>query len=237
MKKKKKQTVLVVSDIQAPFQHKDALKFLAACKKKFKPDRIVNIGDLTDSYCLSNWTKDPDAISGNEEIQRMLDFVQDYVKLFPEGDILTSNHDLRLQRTAVRAGIPRHYLKNYHEWMGLPKTWKFHDELIIDDIIYTHGNETGAGGSRAALNRVKHYGMSCVSGHLHTIACVEYIATKDKLMFGCQVGSLIDKDAIAFAYAKKGLRKPILSIAVIVDGIPTIIPMLLDKDGNWTGEL
>lgn len=235
--KKKKQTVLVISDIQAPFHHKDTLPFLAAVKKKYKPTRIVNIGDLSDSYCLSAWSKDPDAISGNEEIKKMLEFTKEYCELFPKGDILTSNHDLRLQRAAVRAGIPRHYLKGYHEWMGLTKGWKFHDELKIDDVMYTHGDEVGAGGPHAALNRVKHYGRSCVSGHLHTQSCIQYIATRDKLMYGMQVGCLIDREAIAFAYAKKGLRKPVLTIGLVKDGVPMLIPMVLDEEGNWKGSL
>ena len=237
MKKKKNQTILVISDLQAPFHHKDSLEFLKAVKKKYKPTRVVNIGDLTDSYCLSAWTKDPDAISANDEIKQMLDFVKEYVKIFPKGDILTSNHDLRLQRAAVRAGIPRHFLKDYHSWMGLPKTWKFHDELMIDDIMFTHGMEQGAGGQMAALNRVKHYGRSCVSGHLHTQACIQYMATREKLLFGMQVGCLIDREELAFAYAKHSLRKPIVSLGVIINGTPMLIPMLLDEDGRWTKEL
>jgi len=235
--KKSKQKILVIPDTQFPFHHKDTFKFLAAVKKKYKPTRVVHIGDLTDSYCLTNYVRDPDAISANDEIKQMIECNKKIAKMFPKVDILTSNHDLRLQRAAVRAGIPRHFLKDYHEWMGLPKTWKFHDELIIDDIMFTHGMESGAGGQAAALNRVKHYGRSCVSGHLHTQACVEYLATREKLLFGVQTGCLIDREALAFNYAKTNLKKPILSAAFIDKGIPFIIPMLLDEDGNWTREL
>jgi len=237
VKKKKNKTILVISDIQAPFHHKDTLAFLKAVKNKYKPNHIVNIGDLSDSYCLTAWQKDPDAISANEEIQKLLDFTKDFCKLFPKGDILTSNHDLRLERAAVRAGIPRHFIKGYHEWMGLTSGWKFHDELIIDDIMYTHGDEVGASGAHAALNRVKHYGRSCISGHLHTQSCIEYFATREKLMFGMQVGCLIDREQLAFAYAKKALRKPVLTVGLVVNGVPQLVPMFLDSDGNWTRSL
>jgi metallophosphoesterase superfamily enzyme len=237
MSKKKEKCILVISDIQAPFHHKDTMKFLKAVKKKYKPTRVVNIGDLSDSYCLTAWQKDPDGISANEEISRLLDFTDEYCKVFPKGDILISNHDLRLQRAAVRAGIPRHFLKDYHEWMGLSKGWKFHQELTIDDIMFTHGDEGGAGGAHATLNRVKHYGMSCISGHLHTKSEIQYLATRDKLMFGMQVGCLIDRHQLAFAYAKTALRKPVLSVGLVLDGVPMIIPMLLDDEGNWAGRL
>ena len=234
---KAKERILIISDIQAPFHHKDTIPFLKAVKKKYKPTRVVNIGDLSDSYCLSAWTRDPDAISPNDEIEQLLAFVKEFVKVFPKGDILTSNHDLRLQRAAVRAGIPKHFLKDYHQWMGLPRTWKFHDELIIDGIMITHGDEQGAGGQLAAINRTKEYGRSCISGHLHTQACIMYRATREELLFGMQVGCLIDRKALAFAYAKNALKKPILTVGFANKGVPMLIPMFLDDDGRWTGEL
>lgn len=233
----KKKRVLVISDIQAPFHHKDTLPFLKAVKKKYKPNHIVNIGDVTDSYCLSAWGTDPDAISAKDEIKQMQKLVKALGKMFPKMDVLTSNHDLRLNRAAFRAGIPSHFLKGYHDWMGCPKGWTFHDEFILDGIMYCHGDEMGAGGQLAPLNRVKHYGMSTVAGHLHTQSCIMYMATRDKLMFGMQVGCLIDRKQLAFAYAKKALRKPVLTVGFIDNGVPLLIPMLLDNDGNWVGKL
>lgn len=229
----KDKTILVISDIQAPFHHRDTLEFLAWAKNQYSPDVVVNIGDLSDSYCLTAWQRDPQAISATEEIERMLEFIKEYNKIFPKGHILTSNHDMRLHRAAIRANIPKHYLKNYHDWMGLSEGWTFHNELIIDDIIFTHGEEGGAGGQAGTLNRVKHYGMSCVSGHYHTKAEIQYLATRDKLMFGMQVGCLIDRHQLAFAYCRTSLKKPVLSIGVIVNGIPQIVPMLLDDNGRW----
>jgi metallophosphoesterase superfamily enzyme len=237
MSNKKDKIILVISDVQAPFHHKDTIPFLKAVKKKYKPGRVVNIGDLSDSYCLTAWQKSPESISANDEIKLLRKFTKEYCKVFPEGDILTSNHDRRLERAAVRAGIPKHFLKDYHEWMGLTKGWTFHDELLIDDIMFTHGEEVGAGGQHAALNRVKHYGRSCVSGHLHTQSCIQYMATRDKLMFGMQVGCLIDREALAFAYAKTSLRKPVLTVGLIINGVPMLIPMFLDSEGNWTRKI
>ena len=121
--------------------------------------------------------------------------------------------------------------------MGLSKGWKFSDEVVIDGIAYMHGDQQGAGGQQAAINRVKLRGRSVVAGHLHTQACIVYHATKEALMFGMQVGCLIDHKELAFAYAKNALRKPILSVGIVDKGIPMIIPMLLDEKGNWIGRL
>lgn len=230
-------TILVISDLQLPFEHKDAFKFLAAVKKKYKPNRVVNIGDISDSYCLNHWGRDPDAPSATQEIDALMSGVQKLAKMFPKMDVLTSNHDRRIYRKAMDASIPSHFIKPYHEWMGCPKTWLFSDELVIDGVLYTHGDEVGAGGMNASLKRAQGYGRSCVSGHLHTQANITYFANREVLLFGMQVGCLIDHKKIAFAYAKKNLKKPILSVGLVIDGIPMLVPMQLDEEGNWVGKL
>lgn len=229
--------ILVISDMQMPFHHKDAFDFLEAVAAKYKPTRIVNIGDIQDYYCLNAWGTDPDAISANEEITLMLEGVQRLAKMFPVMDVLNSNHADRIYRAAIRAGIPKHFIKGYHAQMGCPDTWKFHDELLIDGVLYTHGDEGGAGGANASLKRMMHYGRSSVAGHLHTQANIVYFANREKLMFGMQVGSLVDREALAFTYCKKALKKPILTVGLVLDGLPMLIPMHLDSEGRWTGKL
>lgn len=230
--------VLVISDMQIPYQHKDAIDFLKAVKKKYKPDHVVNIGDTVDNYCLSAWVKSPEAESANEEIKSMLADVNKLGKIFPKMDVLQGNHCKRIERAAVRAGIPMHFIKDYGEWMGAPKGWKFHPfEFELDGIIYSHGDEQGAGGQNASLKRAMHYGKSSVAGHLHTQANINYFANRETLLFGMQVGCLIDRKAIAFAYAKNSLKKPVLTVGMIDNGNPLLIPMRLDQDGNWTKKL
>ena len=236
---KSKQTILVIGDTQAPFHHQDCLPFLEALKKKYKPNRIVHIGDLTDSYWLGAWAKDPEAISQTQEVEEMIQFNKDISRLFPRVDILESNHDKRLLRAAHRAGIHPHFLKNYQEWMGLPKTWKFSETLEIDGICFNHGDVTGAGagGMGAAINRALNFGSPIVCGHHHTFSEIRYVATPRALLWGAFVGSLIDRKKIAFAYARQQLRKPILSSLVIVNGKPVLEPMVLNAKGRWIGRL
>ena len=39
------------------------------------------------------------------------------------------------------------------------------------------------------------------------------------------------------AYMKINLAKPILSCGVITEGIPHIVPMLLNRNGDWDGKI
>lgn len=236
-KKQKKKTVLVISDTQAPFHHQDTVPFLKAVKKKYEPDHIVHIGDFIDAYCLSDYVRNPDAISAVEEIGKAKEFVRDLGKIFPNMDIVEGNHCQRLQRAFRRAGIPGAFMKTWKEVLCMPKGWNWHLEFQLDGVLYQHGNESGAGGQVAAQRRAMLNGRNTVAGHLHMNASIMYFANRETLLWGMHVGSLIDHKAIAFEYSHKSLRKPILSIGLVIDGTPMLIPMVLDKNGRWVGKL
>jgi len=53
--KKKTKTVLVISDLQYPFAHKDSLAFLKAVNRKYKCNEVVCIGDEVDMHAISDW--------------------------------------------------------------------------------------------------------------------------------------------------------------------------------------
>lgn len=237
MSNKPKKCVLVISDMQIPYHHQDAIKFLQAVKKKYKPDHVIQIGDLVDAYCLSDYVKNPDAESAPTEIKKAQDTVGQLAKIFPKMDIIIGNHSRRLHRAFRRAGIPEAFMRTWKEVLKAPKTWDWHDELVLDDTLYIHGDESGAGGQVAAQRRTILTGRNTVGGHLHVNASIMYFANREVLLWGMSVGSLIDHKAIAFEYSRKALRKPILSIGLVIDGIPMLVPMILNQDGRWVGKL
>jgi hypothetical protein len=57
------------------------------------------------------------------------------------------------------------------------------------------------------------------------------------MIFGMNVGCLVDMKTVAFKYAKKFKFKPTLGLGVITEGVPQFIPMLLTKSGRWIREL
>ena len=61
--------ILVISDMHIPYQHKDSFRFLSEIKKEFKPDFIVNIGDLLDFHAINMHTHDPDLYSAGHELK------------------------------------------------------------------------------------------------------------------------------------------------------------------------
>ena len=116
------------------------------------------------------------------------------------------------------AGVPKRWLKSMPEVLGVPN-WNFTDRLVIDGVQYIHGE----GGT--ARRRAKDDQQSTVQGHLHTQAYVEWTVGNNHRIFGMQIGTGIDFDAYAFAYAKRG-KKPAVSCGVVLDGESAIVEMM-----------
>jgi hypothetical protein len=52
------------------------------------------------------------------------------------------------------------------------------------------------------------------------------------------VGCLIDPHSPAFQYDKKNIvSRPVLGSGVVIEGIPSVIPMTLTKSGRWNKRL
>jgi hypothetical protein len=231
MNNKGKHRVLVISDLQIPFEHQDTIPFLKWLKKKYSPDVVVNVGDEIDCHALGDWDHDPDGMTAGEELTKSIEHLQEHYHLFPDVKVCTSNHTARPYRRAFKFGIPSAFLKSYGEFLKAPKGWVWADSHEIDDIRYEHGE--GQSGPLGALKAALANMQSTVIGHLHSDAGILYSANEKYLVYGFNVGSLIDRYAYAFAYGKKIKRKPIIGCGIVDKGIPTFIPMLLDQKGRW----
>jgi hypothetical protein len=229
-------SVLVISDQHFPFNHPDIIAFLAAIASKYRPDKIVNIGDEVDLNSLSFHEKDPDLMSPSDELQTAINRLQSLYKLFPDMDLVESNHGSLAYRRARFAGLPKRLIKDYNEILQAPKGWKWHHDLVLktsdgNPVYFCHGK------SADVLKMSQAMGMSCVQGHFHEKFEIRYWGNKLGLYWGMTVGCLIDNDALAFSYNKLNLKRPLIGCGLILDGHPKLMPMVLDKNGRWIKKL
>lgn len=232
---KRNKTVLAIPDLHIPFHHRDALAFLAEVKRVYKPDEVVNMGDLEDWHSISMHDHDPDGMSAGAELQALRDGIKLFAKLFPNMKICTSNHGSLPMRRAFKFGLPSELIKSYREIIQAPKGWRIADEWEVDGIIYEHGE--GFTGQQAAIKSANANMQSTVIGHIHAFAGIQYSANQKHLIFGFNCGCLIDRHTYAFKYGKKLKAKPILGCGIIRNGIPIFIPMVLSKAGRWVGKI
>lgn len=228
-------TILCISDTQFPFHHQDTFKFLQAVSSFYSADTVVHQGDEVDFHALGRWTVDVDGYSAGMELEKALESMHTLYKMFPKAKVCTSNHTVRPLKKAFDSGLPRKFIKDYHEFLEAPKGWTWHDRIIIDNIMFEHGENVS--GSNAALNAARQNMMSTSIGHQHSFGGVKYYSTFKETIFGMNTGCLIDINAYAFAYGRKSRSKPTLGCGVIKNGIPYFIPLIQDKRGRWTGKL
>lgn len=223
--------ILVISDLHIPYQHQDYLKFLSAVKAKYKPTRVINIGDEIDNHAISFHKSDPDLLSAGDELIRAREEIVKLEKLFPNMDLVDSNHGSLAYRRGKADGIPRHFLKGYNEVLEVGDGWKWHDQIILksgkQQIIFRHQF------SANVLKSAEQMGMSCVQGHYHSKFEVSYTSSPLALNWGMTVGCLIDSHALAFEYNKLQVKRPILGVGLINEGIPHLIPMACGKTSRW----
>ena len=229
-------SVLVISDLHAPWQHPDSLEFLKAIKKQIKPDFVLNVGDECDAHALSMWESDPDLPSAGDELKMAKKVMHDLEKIFPEMTLLHSNHSSLIYRRALKHGMPRAYLRNYNEFLEVGPGWKWVDDLTFklsdgSKVFATHG--VSASGLKLSMQQ----GCHTIQGHFHSRAAIEYFSNPSQLVWSLQVGCLTKQSSLAFQYARNFRMRFIISTGAVINGQPVIYPMQLDANGRWTGVL
>jgi len=116
-----RKSILCISDQHAPYHHIDTLDFLAALKKIYKPDLVVNMGDELDWHSISFHDHHPGLYSPSHELKVAKEFFVKLEKLFPKMLLLDSNHGSLVFRKATRYGLPHEVFKSYNNMLGVGK--------------------------------------------------------------------------------------------------------------------
>lgn len=207
--------VLIISDTHLPFEREGSLDFCNDIKNKYNCKTIIHIGDEIDNCAISQYAKDPDGLSAGSEAAQAQSKILDWYKAFPDVNVCIGNHTNRMFRLAHLSGIPRVMLKSYEELWQAPKGWKWSEYFDVQGVHYSHGS--GMSGPNAAMKKAVNLRKSCVIGHIHTEATIQYNVSALDRIFGMQVGCLVDDKAYAFAYAKDNTKKSILSCGVVTE--------------------
>lgn len=228
--------ILVISDLHCPYQHVDTVKFLKAIKKKYKPTRVILSGDEADYHAISFHDHDADLPSPGDELTKAIKALKPIYDLFPVAEVLESNHGSLVIRKALANGLSRKFFKSPGEILEAPKGWTWHFDIVLTlpngyPCYFHHSKGVNAKKNSQAL------GSSFVQGHHHEQFDIQYWGNPHALLFGMTVGCLVDDKALAMAYNKNNLKRPVIGCGVIVEGIPQLIPMVLNKKGRWVGRL
>lgn len=216
--------ILVISDMHLPYQHPGCLDFLADLKRRWKPERVVCIGDEVDFHRLSTHTQEPGLLSVGEEVREAVKLLRKLYVMFPEVMVCNSNHGSRLYKRAKDAGICSGWVKSLAELLEAPEGWAWRDFWDVGGIHFRHGD--GFSGKNAALIAAEKVRRNVAIGHVHTAAGVQYSGGHFGTVWGMSVGCLIDPAREAFGYAKFQASRPVLGTGYVLGGTtPIFLPL------------
>lgn len=214
---------LVISDLHTPFQHPHAVDFLADLNRLHRPDLIVCVGDEADLHRWSSHPQLPELPGPADELERAVAALKPLYKLFPRVMVCNSNHVGRWSKRAAEAGFTPKMLKRTRTLLSAPKGWRWADTHDVGGVHYRHGD--GFGGRVPALTAAERLRRRVVMGHVHTAAGAWWSAGPFDVLWGLQVGCLVDPASPAFAYGKWAAARPVLGCGLVADGVPAFIPL------------
>jgi metallophosphoesterase superfamily enzyme len=201
--------VVVVSDVQAPFEDKRALKNVIQFIGEYQPDEVIQIGDLVDYPAPSRWSAGTRAeFEGNvirDSEYTKANFLEPLRAVYsgPLG-VLEGNHDERPQKylasraPALAAEDTYYRFENLLDFAAydVQKLTPYYD--FAPGWVAIHGHESPGmnqvPGATARLKAVK-AGTSVVMGHTHRLAVSPHTTGhngKLKTIYGFEVGHLMD---------------------------------------------
>jgi len=251
--------VLVVADLQVPFQDDAALRLVYRFVERWQPDTLIVNGDLADCYSFSQFDKDPDKVlrmdletEGVDKFFLCLSDIRHRVWL-------GGNHEDRWRKTIWRAASMGYNGQNAmltalaNRAAGSMKPddvfkyifntddhgveyWPYghYVSLAQDNLVVTHGFRLSQHSAYTAKLIFERLGRSAVVGHSHRQG--EFRVTNLRGTHGVwETGCLcrLDPDYVQFPNWQQGF------VAVTIEGEQFYveqIPILPGPSIQWRGE-
>ena len=237
---------LVISDLQIPYHHEQAVKNVIKLARREKFDEVLCVGDEIDFQTISKWADGtPLAYSQtlNEDRAACQDILWSLTEYSKQASVIRSNHTDRLYSTLLKApgliGLPELQYPKFMDFasMGIDyyKTaYEFHPGWVL-----AHGDEGNMSqhAGITALNLAKKWGRSVIAGHSHRLgmsAYTEAIGSHYRPLYGVEVGNLMDRKKAS--YIRYGSANWQMGFAILEASGKTLTPTLVpvNKDGSFT---
>lgn len=233
------ETLLFISDSHAPYHHRDLLDFYQGVADKYNPGLVVHGGDEADYHAMSMHDSDPGLASAGPEMAKAREFMATLGDIFPKMYVIESNHGSMVYRRAKKYGIFAECLRTYEEMMfpdqNTRPEWSWHPYLRVtwngEDYLFKHQH------SGDLTTGASHESANLFVGHFHSKFGIGYRASTGRQYYSVYAGSGVDEFSLAMAYGKETANKPVLGCCVVTNGVPHLVPMILDERGNWNQEV
>ena len=200
--------IVILSDLQVPFEDEHVTRNIIAFLKKFKPDQTVTIGDEIDFQTISKWSEGTpaayDMVLG-EDRDRCVDLLWE----LGVTDCIRSNHTDRLYNIIMKKipsflSLPELRFEKFMKFDELGITFHKNPMQIAPNWIAVHGDHTPIKphGGLSALEAARRHGKNVVSGHTHRAGRSAFTEASGgrvgRVLHGVEVGHLMDTRQAAY---------------------------------------
>lgn len=220
-------STVVLGDVHFPFEHQQTLDKAYKFIEKYKPKRVIQVGDLYDMYAHSKFPRSLNIYSPLQEetlAREKSEAMWKTIKaLVPEAECvqLLGNHDVRpVKRTLEVQSAMEHVVKKHLEGLlafeGVLTINDPRQEYIVEGIEFIHGYRTKLGDHRDyAL-------MNAVCGHIHR-GGVSYRRIRGQTLWELNAGFMADPESKALGYTSQKIADYTLGIGFIDEYGPRFI--------------
>jgi predicted phosphodiesterase len=194
--------IVILSDLQVPFEDVHVTRNIARFLKTFKPDQTVTIGDEIDFQTISKWSEGtPQAYeqSLGDDRDRCVDLLWE----LGVTDCIRSNHTDRLYNVIMKKipsflSLPELRFEKFMKFDELGITFHKNPMAIAPNWIAVHGDHTPIKnlGGLSALEAARRHGKNVISGHTHRAGRSAFSEASGgrlgRVLHGVEVGNLMD---------------------------------------------
>jgi predicted phosphodiesterase len=203
--------VLVIGDTHIPHQHPEYLNFLQQLQIKWNCGKVIHIGDVVDFSSTTYHDTHPELPSPAYEFEYTKLELEKWKQAFPNMIVTIGNHDRRVTRKQKSNQIITSWQKSFNDIFDTE--WEFVPEYYHNNIYFCHGE-----GATARVTSLQKQ-CSVVQGHRHSETYIDFPA---KNLFAVQCPLGVNRESLAFEYAKVDPKEWTIGACVIVNGIPII---------------
>lgn len=206
-------TIVVISDLQIPFESKRAVNAVAQFIEEYKPDDVISVGDESDLAPISRYSLNTRSMYDGD-LGKERDRVVEVLRMLQVKHITRSNHLDRwfaaLARVPAFETIPEMRLEEFYKFDELGITYHQEPWSPAPGWLLMHGDEgtmSSVAGQTALNLAIKRAGKSVVCGHTHRQGIASHTFTylgdkRPRTLTGFEVGTLADFNSPGMRYAK-----------------------------------
>ena len=235
--------IVILSDLQVPFEDVHVVQNVARFLKVFKPDQTVTIGDEIDFQTISKWSQG----TPEEYSQSLGDDRDRCVELLWElgvSDCIRSNHTDRLYNVIMRKipsflSLPELRFEKFMKFDELGIAFHKTPLTLAPNWVAVHGDHTPIKpqGGLSALEASRRHGKNIISGHTHRAGRSSFTEASGgrvgRILHGVEVGNLMDFRQASYTKGSANWQQAFAIMYVKGKNVQVDL-IYIEKDGTFT---